>query len=80
MKEIGAYEAKTHFSKILAQVKNGELFTITHHGLPIAELRPINQRNKEKIKESIKKLRDFQSKHRLKGLKIKDLIAEGRKY
>lgn len=40
MKEIGAYEAKTHFSELLERVVRGEVITITRHGLPVAVLSP----------------------------------------
>jgi antitoxin (DNA-binding transcriptional repressor) of toxin-antitoxin stability system len=38
--EIGAYEAKTHLSKILAKVQRGRTFYITRRGRRLAELRP----------------------------------------
>ena len=41
MREIGAFEAKTHLSELLAAVEAGEAFTITRRGKPVAELRPV---------------------------------------
>jgi len=38
--EIGAYEAKTHLSRILAKVAQGRTFYITRRGRRLAELRP----------------------------------------
>jgi prevent-host-death family protein len=40
-KEIGAFEAKTHLSELLAAVERGASFTITRRGKPVAELRPV---------------------------------------
>jgi prevent-host-death family protein len=40
-REIGAFEAKTHLSELLAAVERGESFTITRRGKPVAELRPV---------------------------------------
>ena len=40
-KEIGAFEAKTHLSELLEQVRKGAVFFITRRGHPIAELRPV---------------------------------------
>lgn len=40
MAEIGAFEAKTHFSQLLARATRGEAFTITHRGRPVARLVP----------------------------------------
>jgi prevent-host-death family protein len=41
VREVGAFEAKTHLSELLAAVENGESFTITRRGKPVAELRPL---------------------------------------
>ena len=41
-KKIGAFQAKTHFSKLLEAVEAGEIFCITRRGKPVAELRPIS--------------------------------------
>jgi len=38
--EVGAFEAKTHFSQILARAAEGEEFTITLRGHPVARLVP----------------------------------------
>ena len=40
MTEVGAFEAKTHLSALLARAERGERFVITKHGLPVAELVP----------------------------------------
>lgn len=40
LKEIGAFEAKTHLSAILDQVERGATYVITKRGRPVAELRP----------------------------------------
>lgn len=41
VREIGAFEAKTHLSELLAAVEKGEIFIITRRGKPVAELRPL---------------------------------------
>lgn len=38
--EVGAFEAKTHLSALLAKVGQGQSFIITKHGKAIAELKP----------------------------------------
>lgn len=40
MAQVGAFEAKTNFSKLLAKARRGETTTITHRGEPIARLVP----------------------------------------
>ena len=41
IKEIGAFEAKTHLSRLLEEVERGRVFRITKRGRPVAELRPV---------------------------------------
>lgn len=43
MKTIGAYEAKTHLSRLLQDVAAGEGYIITHRGQPVAQLLPIGK-------------------------------------
>lgn len=39
--DVSVYEAKTHLSRLLADVENGVEVTITRHGRPVARLVPI---------------------------------------
>jgi prevent-host-death family protein len=77
---IGAYEAKTHFSILLEKVEAGEEFTITKHGTPVARLVPIKRgitaaERRKRIEAWINR----PDKPALGGLKIRDLINEGRR-
>lgn len=77
---VGAYEAKTKFSQLLERVAAGEEITITKHGNPVARLIPAQSiPSVESRKEAIQKMRELASRNRLEGLRIQDLIAEGRK-
>jgi prevent-host-death family protein len=40
IKEVGAFEAKTHLSELLTRVGEGEAYYITRRGRRVAELRP----------------------------------------
>lgn len=82
MSEVGVYEAKTHFTKLIERVAKGERIVITRHGRPVAELRSVPDRAPEDIRTAIATLRDFRerNKRRLAGFKAKDLIEAGRKY
>ena len=40
MTEIGVHEAKTHLSKLLKRVENGESFSITNKGKVVAVIVP----------------------------------------
>lgn len=42
-KTIGAFEAKTHLSELLEQVRKGQIYRISKRGRPVAELRPVSQ-------------------------------------
>jgi prevent-host-death family protein len=38
---IGAFEAKTHFSEVIANVEKGQDYIITKRGKPVAKITPI---------------------------------------
>lgn len=77
---VGAYDAKTHFSQLLERVAAGEVITITRHGSPVARLVPAAPASSaETRREAISAMRTLASRHRLRGLRVKDLIAEGRR-
>jgi prevent-host-death family protein len=81
LRAVGVYEAKTQFSKLLEAVAEGETITITRHGAPVAELRPIGKRRSpEEIADSIAAWRRYRREHNitLGGLSIEELIEEGR--
>lgn len=45
MKNVySTYEAKAKFSEVLRQVREGKTITITYHGEPVAEIRPIEKK------------------------------------
>lgn len=43
MREIGAFEAKTHLSELLAAAEAGESILITRRGTAVARLVPVGQ-------------------------------------
>ncbi|NQU39307.1 MAG: type II toxin-antitoxin system Phd/YefM family antitoxin [Lentisphaerae bacterium] len=40
---IGAFEAKTHFSRLLERAHEGTVFVVTRRGKPVAQLGPSEQ-------------------------------------
>src|SRR5438552_5836805 len=38
---VGAYEAKTKFSELIARAEKGESFVVTKNGRPVARISPI---------------------------------------
>ncbi len=79
MEEIGLYDAKTHWSEIINRVGKGESFTITKHGYPVAQLTPVRPASSEAVKQAFKELDNLREKNSLGGLRIRDLIDEGRR-
>ena len=80
-KQIGAFDAKTKFSKLLAAVCDGEEFTITRHGQSIAKLIPFSEEKKEDpVESAIRAIKRLRKNIKLgKDLSIKKLQALGRK-
>lgn len=77
MTKVGAYEAKTHLSKLLERVKKGERFVITKHGQPVAELVPIAGKDPERAKIAIEDLKGLREDLRQRGVRLKDLLGKG---
>jgi prevent-host-death family protein len=59
MDTVGAFEAKTHLSSLLERVAQGESFTITRHGKPVARLVPVEPRDPERIKAAIRRMKEI---------------------
>ena len=77
---VGAYEAKTRFSELLEQVEQGQEITITRHGNPVARMLPIRPASTaESRRAAIAAMKQLAGGNRLNGLRVKDLLAEGRK-
>lgn len=77
---VGAFEAKTHFSELLERVEEGQEITITRHGTPVARLVPLKKTSTaEERHAAIQAMRELAKGQTLGGLRIKDLINEGRR-
>ncbi|MDZ4787606.1 MAG: type II toxin-antitoxin system prevent-host-death family antitoxin [Blastochloris sp.] len=48
IREVGTFEAKTHFSSLLDAVEKGERIYITRHGQRVAELSPVIEIKKKR--------------------------------
>ena len=75
---IGVFEAKTKLSELLRRVENGEEFTITKHGHPIARLVPAPKRDPARVQAAVDRLKVFGRGRRLDGPTIRELREEGR--
>lgn len=67
MRTIGAFEAKTHLSALLERVAQGESFTITRHGHPVAQLVPVQQHDPEHISATIRRMKEIAAGQTLGG-------------
>lgn len=77
MPEIGAYDAKTHLSKLLEQVEKGQRFVITKHGRPVAELIPVVRPDAERARKAIDALRGLRRRLERRGVSLRSLLAKG---
>ena len=59
MQVVGAYEAKTHLSRLLDEVAKGETITITRHGVPVAMLVPPPDKKREDVARLIEEWRRY---------------------
>lgn len=82
MSTIGTYAAKTKFSELLERVEKGEHVTITRHGKPVAEIRPVRRHSPEQAREAFKRMRNLAKKVKLDDLswdELKSMRDEGRR-
>ncbi|OAI49270.1 hypothetical protein AYO45_02890 [Gammaproteobacteria bacterium SCGC AG-212-F23] len=80
MNQIGAYQAKTHFSEILRRVTQGEEFCVTHRGKVVAVILPPDEVKTKRTQEVFGKLQMLRKKHPLgKVNEITDWKEKGKK-
>ena len=82
MQTVGAFDAKTHFSQILAAVTKGEKFIITKRDRKIAMIIPITETDaiQDSVAAAIASIRTTRKGVKLgKNLTIKKMINEGRR-
>jgi prevent-host-death family protein len=80
MKEIGAFEAKNRLGQLLDLVEQGEEVIITRHGKAVARLVPPKSGfSRAQAREAAELIREMSRGVRLEGLRLKELIDEGRR-
>ena len=76
---VGAHDAKTNLAKLLDRVERGEMIVITRHGAPVARLVPYGETiDEDRVRQAIDGIRQLQRRLHLDGLRVEDLINEGR--
>jgi prevent-host-death family protein len=79
MREVGAFEAKNKFGQLLDWVEAGEKVVITRRGKVVARLVPPRAAvDRDRMRDAAAAIRAMSKGVTLDGLKIKNLIAEGR--
>ncbi len=79
MREIGAFEAKNKLGQLLDWVEAGEEIMITRRGRVVARLVPPSAAvDRDQARNAAAAIRAMSKGVRLGGLKVKDLVAEGR--
>ena len=79
--QIGAFEAKTHFSQIIEKAENGADFIITRRGKPVAKIIPFKQESEMSWEEAIEGMKELRKLYRGKpgSFNIREAIEDGRK-
>ncbi|HEY5302359.1 MAG TPA: type II toxin-antitoxin system prevent-host-death family antitoxin [Acetobacteraceae bacterium] len=79
MKEVGAFEATNRLGTLLDWVEQGEEVVISWRGKAIAKLVPNRPRvDREEARAAAQAIRAMSKGVNLAGVKLKDLINEGR--
>ena len=75
---VGAFDAKTHLSKLLERVAGGEEVVITKHGKPIARIVPAVGSDQARARTAFAKLKELRQATTLGGISWKELRDAGR--
>ena len=78
---IGAFEAKTHFSRIIGEVEKGADYVITRRGKPVAKIIPFQKEPEMTRLDVLEKFQELRKKYRGKpgDFNIREAIEEGRR-
>jgi prevent-host-death family protein len=79
MTTVGAYEAKTHLSRLLDEVAEGKTVTITRHGHDVARIVPVSARTATSARDAAAALREARKCVRRGRTSVRAMIAEGRR-
>ncbi len=78
-KEIGSYDAKTKLPEILRRVEEGESFTITNRGKPVADLIPSRAGLRRRAAAAIDNLLNNSREHPVSDRDLAEMKESGRK-
>ncbi len=74
-------EARTHFSELLDQVAKGKTVLITRRGKPAAVLGPPPATTEKDVKQVVRERVEYRDRQKrtLGGIRVRELIEEGRR-
>jgi len=79
MREMGAFEAKNKFGHLLDRVEHGEEILITRRGKAVAKPVPAEPGfDRARARRAVAGILEVSKRATLDGLKIRDLVNEGR--
>jgi len=80
--QIGAFEAKTHFSQLISEVERGADYVVTRHGKPVAKIIPFEKKPEMTFQEAVETLKGMRKLFRGEpgSFNIREAIEEGRRF
>ena len=77
--QIGAFDAKTHFSQLLQDVMRGKTFEILRRGKPVAHLTSIHVADNSRVaREALDYFRNLRRTLSVSRAEVRKWIDEGR--
>ena len=81
--DVGAFEAKTHFSQLLKEVEQGNIVHVTRRGKPIAVISPEGSDREMAVTNTLERIaarrREFHDREHFTTKHILNLRDHGRK-
>lgn len=86
MATVTAFEAKTHFGKLLERVSKGEEVVITRHEKPVARIVPEGGRSLTQVRQAVQSLEELRlqiggrtkGRSKLSDTEVRAAIEDGR--
>jgi prevent-host-death family protein len=81
MRQVGAFEAKTHLAQLLDEVARGETIEITRHGVAVAHMVPPRRQSATSLESAITQIKALrQSVAPVNQEEIRAMREEGRRF
>ena len=75
MREVGAFEAKTHLSQLLDDVAAGGEILITRRGAPVARLVPVEGAGRARRQAAMARVGDLRARIAGPGMSLEEIAA-----